>query len=278
MKKITFFLVSIALFYSCKPEGVKKGATDENTSTVTKKVDSLELKLDVVDQLKLENGIEISWLEQTSGDEINDGDVVLIDYKVRLIDSSIIDGNHLLKKPYLPYIVGFGFQPEGWDIALKKLKVGDFARIKIPAKLARGNKEIKNLVPKDADNYLTIRILSKKEPTRTVDGTKIWVLEENKNQKQHFNDKNTVEFYTTASSPSHPFYFNSYATNQPFRMKMEDQGIIPGLKKALINAKKGDRLFILIPPQEAYGTKGYLDIVKPNESIFYNLLVTDIIE
>lgn len=202
----------------------------------------------------------------------------MIDYKVRLLDSTIVDGNHLLNKKTLPYIVGFGLQPKGWDIALKELNIGDFAQIKIPAKLARGKKGVKNLIPENADNYLTIRIISKKEPTRIVEGNKVWVLEENKKNKIKFNETNTIVFHTTISSPSSPFYFNSYVTNNPFEMKLEDYGVIPGLKRALINAKKGDRMFILIPSKEAYGTKGYLDIVKPNENLFYNVMIMDVVE
>lgn len=279
MKKVILFLVVFSAVVSCRTEGVKKN--QNNLTDQQKKqrpIDSLEMDLSIKDHLLLENGIEINWLEKSNGEEIKPGDVISIDYKVRLQDSTIIDGNYLLNKPYLPYIVGFGFQPKGWDLALSNMKIGDFARIKIPAKYARDNKEIKNLVPKNADNYLTIRILSKMKPTREIDGVKVWILEENKQHKEKFNEKNKIEFYTTISSPSNPFYFNSYASNQPFVLKTDDHGIIPGLKKALINAKKGDRMFILIPAKEAYGTKGYQDLVKPNEDLFYNLLVTDIIE
>ena len=79
-----------------------------------------------------------------------------------------------------------------------------------------------------------------------------------------------------ASSPSSPLYYNSYRTNTPFKLKLEDNGIVPGLKKALINAKKGDRMFVLVPSGQAYGVKGYLDIVKPNEDLFFNVLVMDV--
>jgi FKBP-type peptidyl-prolyl cis-trans isomerase len=48
------------------------------------------------------------------------------------------------------------------------------------------------------------------------------------------------------------------------------------LKKALTNAKKSDRLYIYVPSEQAYGNKGYLDIVQPNEPLFYNVLVMDV--
>lgn len=279
MKKVALFLVLFIAVVSCRTEGVEKNQTSTPDQQKSQRpVDSLEMDLSIKDKLLLDNGIEITWLEKSNGEDIKPGDVISIDYKVRLQDSTIVDGNFLLNKPSFPYIVGFGFQPKGWDIALSKMKIGDFARIKIPAKYARENKEIKNLVPKNSDNYLTIRVLSKVKPTREIDGVKVWIIQENKQHKEKFTEDNKIEFYTTISSPSNPFYFNSYANNQPFELKLEDNGVVPGLKKALINAKKGDRMFILVPAKEAYATKGYLNLVKPNEDLFYNLLVTDIIE
>lgn len=273
---IPVFALAI-IFSACNTEGVKKEENGPQITTETEHhVDSLELDLPIADQVKLDNGIEIQWIEKTEGDAIQVGDVVMIDYKVRLKDSTIIDGNHLLNKRAFPYMVGFGLQPKGWDIALSKLRVGDFARIKIPAALARGSREVKNLIPKDSDNYLTIRVLSKKAPNREIDGNKVWIIEQNLEQKVKFDETNQITFHSTISSPSSPFYYNSFNGEEPFTLRLEDNGTIPGLKKALINAKRGDRLFIYVPASEGYDSKGYLNLVKPNEPLFYNLLVMEV--
>jgi FKBP-type peptidyl-prolyl cis-trans isomerase len=81
-----------------------------------------------------------------------------------------------------------------------------------------------------------------------------------------------------ASTPSNALYVNTYSTNQPLNYKLSDYGLVPGLRKALINAKKADRLYIVVPSSEAYGTKGYLNLVKPNENVFYNILVMDVVK
>ena len=130
----------------------------------------------------------IEWFERGDGESIKAGDLISIDYKVRLKDGSIVDGNHLLKMESLPFLVGYNMQTKGWDIALKEMNVGDFARIKIPSHLARGEKGVNGLIPPNADNFLTIRILSKIKPDRVADGTKVWILEENKNNKEKTNE------------------------------------------------------------------------------------------
>ena len=267
----------------CTPAGVEKKteSTEKDGKVETPKTsENVQMSIDgdykVGDELKMDNGIVIKWFKHGSGEKLVHADFVLIDYKVILKDQTIVDGNHLLNKPSIPFMVGFKMQTEGWDIALKELRVGDFAEIFIPSKLARGEKGIEGLIPPNADNILRIRIIEKKIPTREVEGNKVWVFENNPNNKKKFGDDTEIEFHCMVSTPSNPMYVNTYRSNTPFKLRMEDSGTVPGLKKALINAKKSDRMFVYIPSSQAYGTKGYLDIVKPNEDLLYNVLVMDI--
>ena len=79
-------------------------------------------------------------------------------------------------------------------MALAKLKVGDFAEVFIPSKYARGDKEIKGIIPANSNNTLKIRVLSKMKPNRQVDGNKVWVFEENKSNELLFNEDEIITF------------------------------------------------------------------------------------
>ncbi len=274
MKKIAILILPFVLL-ACSTEAVKEKKEIKKTP---ESKNTLDQEHKIVDQKKLDNGISISWFKEGSGEQIKTGDLVMIDYKVKLKDGSVVDGNHLIKKPSFPFLVGFNMQTKGWDIALQELKVGDFAEIIIPSPLARGEKGIEGLIPPNADNILIIRVLSKRSPDRVVEGTKVWILEENKKNKTKFAENNSILFHAIASSPSKPMYVNTFRSNQPFSFKTGDYGLVPGLRKALINAKKSDRLYILVPSKEAYGADGYLDLVKPNEDVFYNILVMDVVK
>lgn len=281
MKRIIFNLLACAfLLFSCDTGGVKKDELkieNKESKTETHKSELDEEKA-VADEKKMDNGIIIRWFEHGSGSQVKNGDLVEIDYKVLLKDRTVVDGNHLLNKESMPFMVGFNMQTKGWDIALRELKVGDFAEIIIPSDLARGSKGIEGLIPPNADNILKIKILNNKKPTREVDGNKVWIFEENKKNELLFDEGREIEFHCMTSTETNPFYVNTYRLNEPFKLKLEDSGVVPGLKKALINAKKSDRMFVLVPSAEAYGTKGYLDVVKPNEDLFYNILVMDVVK
>ena len=262
---------------------VLKGADNKkNNSTGKTALNSDHL---VINSSKsYDNGIDISWLTHGKGEKVKKGDVILIDYKVTLADGKIIDGNHLIRKSSFPFLVGYQMQTKGWDFALEQLKIGDFVRVKIPSDLARGVKGIKKegskewFVPPNSVNYLSIRVIKKQIPTRVIDGVKVWVFEENQENKIKFGEKSAIVFHCMISSQSNPIYYNSYSSNSPYTLLLSDKGIIPGLKKALINAKKADRMYILIPAVEAYGSKGSEGFVKPNEALFYNVLVMDVVK
>ncbi|MDB0011230.1 FKBP-type peptidyl-prolyl cis-trans isomerase [Crocinitomicaceae bacterium] len=285
-----YFLLLISVLFSCNNSGVNKSPDlKAEISEVKQKTvkDDVETPINTenqsVDSNKVfDNGIVISWIEKGQGEKINDEDVVLIDFKVTLDDGKVVDGNHLWEKEYFPFIVGYQMQTKGWDFALRQLKVGDVANIKIPAKLARGEQGIKKegekgwFIPPNSDNYLTIKVIDKMKPTREVDGNKVWLFEESKKSKLLFAEDNAVQFHCMISTKSNPFYYNSYREKDPYTLYMSDRGIVPGLKKALINAKRGDRMLVLIPSSEAYGSKGLEGMVKPGENLLYNILVTDV--
>lgn len=275
-KKIVYIGLFGLLTVACKND-LPKEKTDD-VSTQKQVVDTIDMKIPLVKEKHLENGIHLEWLKEGEGELLKDGHVYNIDYRVRLEDSTIIDGVHLLRKPYIPYLLGYNMQPKGWDITLREMKVGDFVKAKIPSRLLRGEHEAKGLIPKHADNFLNVRVISEVEPSRNIDGVKVWIMSETNKKTPQFGTQNKIEFYTMASTKTNPMYFNSFASGKPFTAKLEDSGLIPGLKKALINSKKGDRLLILVPSSQAYGTKGLLDLVKPNEDVFFNLYVNDVIE
>ncbi len=272
MKWLVIIAVGVTVT-SCDVRGTTKKSS--GAPQIKEKGDALNAHKKVIAKEKLPNGEQVQWFEKGTGPLLKSGDLAMIDYRVELPDGSVVDGNHLLKKPSFPYLLGFQMQP-GWDAALEKLRVGDFAKISIPSQQARGNKGVDGLIPKNADNYLIVRVLNIEKPNATIDGVKVWLLEENKKNKMRFKEGKTMTIHSMVSSPSNPLYYNSYRGNKPFTFKFEDYGIVPGLKKALTNAKKSDRLYIYVPAEQAYGNKGYLDIVQPNEPLFYNVLVMDV--
>lgn len=289
MKKYLVIALGFNLV-ACSTEVVKEDPASVEENTVVKKED-LKPKGDYKfesqqDSKELQSGLVINWRLKSEGPAIKRGDVININYEVRLKDSTLVESNKKLGLKTYPFMVGFGLQTEGWDLALANLNVGDSVEVLIPAALGRGEKgykerdkysgEIKEIIPPNSDLILILKAESLEKPLREVDGNKVWLLLENKNNTTQFDEGKTVDFHCMVSTPTNPMYVNTFRNKPPFSLKLEDSGVVPGLKKALIGAKEGDRLYIYVPADQAYKSKGYQDLVKPNEPLFYNVMVMNV--
>lgn len=291
MKNLFFFIFIISILYSCELEGVKKniGITPQlsvNDTLVAKPKkkspeefkDSIEniLPESIETEKILDNGIKIKWFKHGVGEKIKPFDVIEIDYRVKLTDGKVYDGNHLIKKSSIAFPTGWNQQTKGWALALKELNIGDEVEIFLPAKFARGEKGIPGIVPSDADNILELRILNKVEPVKEIDGTKVYLIERSKKHDAKVTDTSTIGISYFVSTPTKPRYDNSYQRGKPFTLTMGDGNIVPGLYKALQGMKMMDKLYIHIPSKEAYGKKGLKPNVEPNQDIFYDIIISEV--
>lgn len=288
MLKLINFCGVLVLLYSCDLSGVQKN--NLNTDLVDSlifdgriieeldsfKIMSNELDTVAVGLMVLDNGIRIKWFERGSGAEVKRNDLIAIDYRNQLEDGTVYDGNHLIKKTFIPFFVGWNQQTIGWDIALTELRVGDEVEIFIPAKLARGEIGIPGVVPPNANNILLLKVVDKLEPDFTDDNIRGWIVDKIKEGRKEITFESTVSIHYWVSSETKPRYDNSYKRKLPFDLKMGDGNIVPGLYKALLKGRKGDKMMIHIPSVEAYGTSGLPGLVPKNEDIFYDLIVLDV--
>lgn len=295
MKKLIVIgsLLGYVFFPSCEVSGVKKQEANnadedlleiEHQHNVPTKTsinqDSEEEhtnNLEVIDEKDFENGIKIKWLKRGEGKKLSTDDLVAIDYRLALEDGTIYDGNHLVKRPYVPFLVGWGLQTEGWDFALLQLREGDEVEIFIPAKLARGEKGIPGVVPPNANNIMSLHVKHIMKPDHDIDNIRIWIVEKGKNRADSIKIGDKVFINYWASSESKPRYDNSYKRGKSFELVMGDGNIVPGLYKALHFAKEGDKVMIHVPSKEGYGSKGLKGMVLPNEDLFYDIMVMDVI-
>jgi FKBP-type peptidyl-prolyl cis-trans isomerase len=265
----------------CNVEGVKNEIKeDKNIVSDLKQTFSTNKTLaptNIINELKLKDGLKIKWFKHGKGDKLKEEEVIQINYQVFLEDGTLVDGNELLNRSSLPFLVGYGMQTKGWDLALLHLKVGDFVEIFLPSKLARGKYGVKGLIPPNANNIIRLKILNKVQQTKSIDGVKVWLLEENTTEKKKALGTNAIDFHYMVGTKSNPKYDISYRRGVPFRMRFSDRGLVSGLKKAMVGVKRSDKVWILVPPDEAYGSQGLLDLVKPNEKLFYDIFVVEVL-
>jgi FKBP-type peptidyl-prolyl cis-trans isomerase len=229
----------------------------------------------VENTIALDNGIFIKWFKKSSGVKIKKGEMVLIEYRLALPDGKIVDGNNRLNYPCIPFVVGYNMQTPGWDLGIQQLAVGDFAKIEIPAALAMGMKGIKGIVPPNSSNWLFVKVLARVTPGVNENGIVSWKWKDG-DRKTITDSEKEISFHAIVSTESKSSVMNSYKSNFPLRYVPGQNTIVPGLRKLLKNAKKGERYIVVLDSDKAYGSRGYSDLIKPNEKVLYNIEITEV--
>ena len=226
------------------------------------------------DHLQTKSGISIDWIKKSNARKPKKGELLMLEYRLSLPDGKIIDGNNRMKMPYLPFVLGYNMQNKGWDEALSYMTVGDLAQVKIPAYLAYGKKGLGSLIPPNSENWLFVKLHGIVSPSTDTLGIKVWELRSGKPAKVEKISK--VKFHMIASTESKASVFNTYTSNFPVTYTPGQRNYPKGLRKLLNNAKIGQHLFVILEAEVAFGKEGYLDLVRPNEQVFYNLKILEV--
>jgi FKBP-type peptidyl-prolyl cis-trans isomerase len=256
-------------------ETVKHPVFEKDTTLAGAKKNLVEFEKGKVEDTKIfENGLKIKWLEKGAGQKVNIGDMIFIEYRVALEDGKIIDGNNRKNLPGIPFIVGYNMQTPGWDLAFPNLNLGDFVKIELPAALAYGEKGIGDIVPPNSNIWLYVRLLSAVAPGMNEDGIKSWKILEG--DKALNVEEKEVTFHTIVSTESRPAVMNTYLSNFPVKYVVGQKTVVPGLRRILNNARSGDRYLVLLNSNQAYGPKGYANLIKPKETVLFNVEVVNV--
>jgi FKBP-type peptidyl-prolyl cis-trans isomerase len=230
----------------------------------------------VADVKSFSNRLVIKWILKGKGRKLKKGEMALIDYRLALPDGKIVDGNNRVNMPFIPFVIGYNMQTPGWDLAFQELTPGDFVKIEIPADLALGSKELKGIIPANSDNWLYVKVVALVTPSVKEDGVTSWKIKDGQGISLAKDPNKEISFHAMVSTESKASVMNTRLGNYPLKYSPGQKTIVPGLRKIIKNAKKGERYFIILDAPQAYGARGYADLVKPNEQVFYNIEIMDI--
>lgn len=230
----------------------------------------------VADVKSFDNGLVIKWILKGKGRKLKKGEMALIDYRLALPDGKIVDGNNRINMPFIPFVIGYNMQTPGWDLAFQELTPGDFVKIEIPAELALGSKEIKGVIPANSSNWLYVKVMALVTPSIHEDGITSWKIKDGSGSSLAADPTKELSFHAMVSTESKSSVMNTRLGNYPLKYTPGQKTIVPGLRKIMRQAKKGERYYIILDAPQAYGARGYADLVKPNEQVFYNIEIMDI--
>lgn len=95
------------------------------------------------------SGLKYLIMEEGKGPKPAKGDRVSVHYEGSLLDGTVFDSSFQRKEP-IEFLLGEGQVIPGWDEGIQLLRVGDKARLLIPAELAYGARGAGGVIPPNA--------------------------------------------------------------------------------------------------------------------------------
>jgi FKBP-type peptidyl-prolyl cis-trans isomerase FkpA len=92
------------------------------------------------------------------GDEVDEGDRVIMHYMGWLVDGELFDSSVATKEP-IGFEVGRGDVIDGWELGLLGMREGGIRRLVIPPHLAYGSLGIQGAVPGNATLVFEVRLM-----------------------------------------------------------------------------------------------------------------------
>lgn len=103
------------------------------------------------------NGVKYETLKPGTGGELKPGQVALLHCMGTLEDGTIFDSSRQRNSPY-KVALGTGQLIKGWEEGLPGMRVGELRRLWVPAKMAYGEMERKN-IPANSNLIFEIELL-----------------------------------------------------------------------------------------------------------------------
>ncbi|CAD6264801.1 unnamed protein product [Miscanthus lutarioriparius] len=204
-----------------------------------------------------------------------DPDEVLVKYEARLEDGTVVS-----KSEGVEFTVKDGYFCPALAKAVKTMKKAEKVLLTVKPQYGFGEKGRpaageEGDVPPNATLVIDLELVSWKTVTEIGDDKKILkkVLKEAEGYERP-NEGAVVEVKITGKLQDGTVFTKKGHDEEPFKFKTDEEEVIDGLDRAVLNMKKGEVALVTIPPEYAFGStesKQDLAVVPPNSTVVYEV-------
>ena len=108
----------------------------------------------------------------------------------------------------------------------------------------------------------------------TESGLYIILLNKGKGRKVQKRDKVVVHYQGTLINGQ--IFDSSIDRGEPIKFVIGEGNVIPAWEEAVLNMKKGEKIKLITPSNQAYGESGYEEIIPPFATLIFEIKLIDI--
>jgi len=204
-----------------------------------------------------------------------DPDEVLVKYEAHLEDGTVVS-----KSEGVEFTVKDGYFCPALAKAVKTMKKAEKVLLTVKPQYGFGEKGRpaageEGAVPPNATLLIDLELVSWKTVTEIGDDKKILkkVLKEGEGYERP-NEGAVVKVKITGKLQDGTVFTKKGHDEEPFEFKTDEEEVIDGLDRVVLNMKKGEVALVTIPPEYAFGStesKQDIAVVPPNSTVIYEV-------
>ncbi|PCH96188.1 MAG: peptidylprolyl isomerase [Bacteroidetes bacterium] len=232
-----------------------------------------------------ESGLKCEFLQRGTGIAPKVGDKIVAHYTGTLLDGTKFDSSVDRGKPF-EFPLGKGRVIKGWDEGFALLHVGDKAILTIPPELAYGER-VTGKIPANSTLIFEVELLNVvervvakpfdiegKETKLTESGLKYIMVKEGDGVFPTIGQQVFVHY--TGYLEDGKIFDSSVERGQPLPFPLGKGRVIKGWDEGVALLKKGGKARLIIPPDLAYGERGYPGLIPANAILTFDVELIDI--
>ena len=207
--------------------------------------------------------LEIKDIQEGKGPAAKPGDILTMDYTGTLASNGKQFDSSVGKKPF-QFILGAGQVIKGWDEGMVGLKEGGKRQLTIPSDMGYGKDGAGDEIPPNAKLKFDVTLLK----LQRLDSK---ILVEGKGDKT-VKGGDIVDVHYQLTDTDGKKIDSSYDRGQTLQISMTSPlKVIKGFFAALLGMKQGEKKSVTLPPDLAYGDKGAGDVIKPGQTLIFEI-------
>jgi peptidylprolyl isomerase len=209
------------------------------------------------------SGLRYEEIEVGTGAQPKAGQHVEVHYTGWLTNGTKFDSSVDRGEPF-SFKLGTGQVIKGWDEGLSTMKVGGKRKLYLPPHLAYGERGAGGDIPPNAELVFEVELLGIRVTELQVDH-----LVEGTGPAPQTGQ--IVAVHYTGRLTNGTVFDSSVERGEPIEFVLGEGQVIAGWDRGIAELKVGGKARLVIPPELAYGKRGYPGVIPPNAVLTFDV-------